>query len=59
MNYVTNAIEGLQEKESLLSRFKLKKKKSSIMQEMGECKLGGDWNAIPFPLFFFFTVTSA
>lgn len=44
MNYVTNAIEGLWEKESLLSRFKLKKKKgkSSIIQEMGECKLGGD-----------------
>lgn len=41
MNYVTNVIEGLQKKESLLSRFKLKKK-SSIMQEMGERKLGGD-----------------
>lgn len=27
MNYVTNAIEGLQEKESLLSRFKFKKEK--------------------------------
>lgn len=27
MNYVTNAIEGLQEKGSLLLRFKFKKKK--------------------------------
>ena len=42
---ITNAVEGLQEKESLLRRFTFKKKKegkSSIMQEMGERKLGGD-----------------
>lgn len=43
MNQITNAVEGLQEKESLLWRFTFKEKKkgkSSIMQVMGDSKLG-------------------
>lgn len=53
-NQITNGVRGLQEKESLLQRLKFKKKKgggrSSIMQEVGQHKFGGEGNAILFLL---------
>lgn len=44
MNQITNAVEGLQEKESLLQRFTFKKKKKRKRFQYardGEHKLGG------------------